>query len=466
MKPIQYTSLFFLAGILLVLAMAIHGMHQPIGTRGNNIREYVAPSPAASNVDYLYTLGVTGESGSDNNHFQFVWGLVVNATGHLYVADAGNNRVQVFDRVGTYQYTIGSGYGSDNAHFYGPSGVAVNTTGHLYVMDTDNQRVQVFDSTGTYLYTIGTPQVIGNDNDHFHTPLGVTVNNTGHVYIADTENNRVQVFDRAGNYQYTIGAGVQGSDNAHFYNPIGVAVNTTGYLFVADSGNHRVQVFDSAGVYQYTIGTSGVAGSDTAHFNSTMGVAVNAIGYIYVSEWGNHRVQVFDHAGTYQDTIGVTGEPGADNGHFNYTTGIAVNATGHLYVSDYYNYRVQVFGTRAPTALSIAINDGAEKTTNTSAILTLSAINATEMCFSNNGTTYTDWEAYSTSKLWEITFEPGEKTVYFKARYGLSEAAAVSDTITYLPPSEIPGYPLIIPFTIIGLSILFLRRYTRRIPRR
>ncbi|OLS12793.1 MAG: hypothetical protein RBG13Loki_3625, partial [Promethearchaeota archaeon CR_4] len=42
----------------------------------------------------------------DNNHFNYPRGVAVNITGYLYVADNDNNRVQVFDNAGTYQYTI------------------------------------------------------------------------------------------------------------------------------------------------------------------------------------------------------------------------------------------------------------------------------------------------------------------------------------------------------------------------
>jgi hypothetical protein len=254
------------------------------GRSGGNILPRVSGSPI-----YLYTIGMTGVSGTDNAHFNNPYGVTVNATGHVYVVDTGNHRVQVFNSDGTYQNTIGTtgASGADNAHFNTPYGVAVNATGHVYVADTGNRRVQVFDSAGTYQYTIGTTRVAGTDSAHFNTPVGVAVNATGHVFVTDYGNHRVQVFDSAGTYQYTIGmTGVSGTDNFHFYCPFGVAVNNaTGYIYVTDVGNHRVQVFDSAGTYQYTIGTAGVSGTDNAHFNTPYGVAVNAPGDVYVAEY-------------------------------------------------------------------------------------------------------------------------------------------------------------------------------------
>lgn len=92
-----------------------------------------------------------------------------------------------------------------------------------------------------------------------------------------------------------------------------------------------------------------------------------------------------------------------------------------------------ILDTTAPTG-SIVINAGATYTTSTSVTLTLSASDTTsgvaKMCFSNDGTYYTPWEAYATSKAWSLTAGDGTKTVYvkYKDNAGLV-SSAYSDTI-------------------------------------
>jgi uncharacterized protein (TIGR02145 family) len=71
---------------------------------------------------------------------------------------------------------------------------------------------------------------------------------------------------------------------------------------------------------------------------------------------------------------------------------------------------------QTPPTGTVTINEG-EYTKNATVNLTLSAADTggsgiSEMRFSNNGTTWTDWEAYATSKEWTITEGDGEKTVY------------------------------------------------------
>jgi hypothetical protein len=73
--------------------------------------------------------------------------------------------------------------------------------------------------------------------------------------------------------------------------------------------------------------------------------------------------------------------------------------------------------TTAPTG-SIVINGGDTYTNSTTATLTLSAADGGsgvyQMRFSNNGTTWSTWEAYATSKAWTLTGGDGTKTVYVR----------------------------------------------------
>jgi len=86
-------------------------------------------------------------------------------------------------------------------------------------------------------------------------------------------------------------------------------------------------------------------------------------------------------------------------------------------------------GAILPYSLSISINHGDDYTSSTSVILSLSAINATEMSFSNDSISWSPWELYTTTKAWNITLVDGLKTVYFKAKNSAGEAEPVSDTI-------------------------------------
>ena len=169
-------------------------------------------------------------------------GVAVDA-GRIYVADSGdwnssNNLIQVFDTTYVYlQFKIG-GYGSGDGQFYLPYGVAVDRTGKIYVADTYNNRIQVFDASGKFLFKFGEQ---GINNGQFRAPSGVAVGSTGQIYVSDTQNDRIQVFDSTGNFLYKFG--ISGSGASQFSIPNGIAVDSTGKIYVADTGNYRIQVF-------------------------------------------------------------------------------------------------------------------------------------------------------------------------------------------------------------------------------
>ena len=89
---------------------------------------------------------------------------------------------------------------------------------------------------------------------------------------------------------------------------------------------------------------------------------------------------------------------------------------------------------------SIQINSGAAYTNTTAVNLSLLATDSgsgvSKMCFSNDGSTFSNWEAYATSKSWSITAGDGAKNVHvqFKDDAGLTVWAYQTITLdTVLP---------------------------------
>lgn len=98
----------------------------------------------------------------------------------------------------------------------------------------------------------------------------------------------------------------------------------------------------------------------------------------------------------------------------------------------------------AQTSDTISINSGATHTNSTSVTLTISAINATEMCFSNDNATWSNWESYGTSKSWTITDVEGTQTVYAQFRDSTNQTSFASSEIILdvTPPTVDPYWEL------------------------
>ena len=292
-------------------------------------------------ITYIATLGVSGEPGTDDSHFDYPEGVAVDAT-RIYVADSNNQRVPVFDRATRgWQTTMGPGGGN---YEYWPTDVAVDGVGHIYIADGYNHRVQQFsDSTHLYTRTFGTSGVpYLTDDEHYNWPSGVAVAGDGSLYVTEVYGQRLIKLTAQGAPLWTVGEpGVPDGDNAHLSWPEDVAVSSGGQAYVADSGSNRIQIFSNGGTYVATLG--GDYGTGNYEFKYPMGVAVDSGGNIYVADSDNHRVQVYNASRTYVATLGVTGVPGSDNGHFDWPEDVEVDSAGNIYVADNGNSRVQVF---------------------------------------------------------------------------------------------------------------------------
>jgi hypothetical protein len=81
--------------------------------------------------------------------------------GNIYIADGigANNRIAKFDKDGKFLKQWGS-TGSEQGQFNGAKSLAIDAQGNVYVADAGNKRIQVFDSEGTFktqFANVGTP---------------------------------------------------------------------------------------------------------------------------------------------------------------------------------------------------------------------------------------------------------------------------------------------------------------------
>ncbi len=227
--------------------------------------------------------GGDGTDGNGNGEFHYPAGIAINGSGCVYVADAANYRIQVFTATGQFLFKwnkTAGGSGTGNGEFSQVEGIAINSTGHVYVADTFNHRMQVFYANGTFITKWGrsggdgTP---GSQNGEFNKPTSVAVNAAGNVYVTDSTNKRVQVFSPSGQY-LTEWGGFTGT-----YGPNGIVFNSSNYAYVTDSDD-KVRIFAPSGLY---CGSWELDGS-----SFPFGIALNATQHVFVTEYWRDRVEV------------------------------------------------------------------------------------------------------------------------------------------------------------------------------
>jgi DNA-binding beta-propeller fold protein YncE len=100
------------------------------------------------NGEFLFQFG---SSGTGEGEFSFLAAVTTDIQDNIIVLEAGSNaRVQVFDSNGEFLHQFGS-VGSSEGELNTPIGVATNSENNI-ISDAGNNRVQVFDrSVSTYI---------------------------------------------------------------------------------------------------------------------------------------------------------------------------------------------------------------------------------------------------------------------------------------------------------------------------
>jgi DNA-binding beta-propeller fold protein YncE len=123
-------------------------------------------------------------------------GGIAPAADGIYVVSAGTQTVRKYARNGTLLLQWGGpGIAPGKFDFLVGgigAGIALDSTGKVYVADAENNRVQVFDPDGNFLEVIGS---VGTTPGKFRTPYALAIaKDSDTLYVLDTGNTRVQAF--------------------------------------------------------------------------------------------------------------------------------------------------------------------------------------------------------------------------------------------------------------------------------
>jgi hypothetical protein len=287
-----------------------------------------------------------GSFGSGDGQFNAPTSIAVDWVGLVYVADSGNNRIQVFDgETGAFLDKWGT-YGVGDGQFDQPLAVGCGWCSQVYVADTGNDRVQRFMSDGSYLSQWGSP---GNGPGEFDGPRGITCGWDGNVYVADSGNHRIQKFSAGG--EFLLEWSSQGAGPGLLNSPTGLAflnsyLGNNQAIAVADKMNDRIQVFQLDGALIDVI--------DRAGLSRPKGVcAVDEPGGCII--WTSFCIADTGHDRVKPQSDPSWGTYGVGDGQFNSPGDVAscLTSLGRLvWVADTGNHRIQLFDFPCVIALS------------------------------------------------------------------------------------------------------------------
>jgi DNA-binding beta-propeller fold protein YncE len=196
-------------------------------------------------VDDGSRLRVIGGAGDGPLQFVYPGQVWVASDDFVFVADTGNNRVQVLTPRLDFHGFVGVG------ELSGPSGVCANDD-VIMVSEYTAHAISVFRRRdGALLRRFGSE---GSGDGQLKYPLGLCfMSGHRHVAVAEYVNRRVSVFSVEGEFVRHVGVGKLRLST-------GVACSAFDELVVADWGKNCVIVFSVSGEMLHTMGGDGFTG--------------------------------------------------------------------------------------------------------------------------------------------------------------------------------------------------------------
>ena len=208
------------------------------------------------------TLRATPLSGPD---FVDARAIGMDPFGVIYVADAGRDVVYTMNEHGERLSVLG-GPGSKEGAFDDPVGVDPTNGLVLYVADAGNRRIQIFSRSGAYLGAVPLMRT-GEDVSARVTyrrrdeavvdyssgiPAAVATSSANEIFAVDMDRGVVRKWDQDRRPAGVIGD--IGPGRGVLVEPVDIAIGANRLLYVADRGAKSLMVYDQYGTFVRTMG--------------------------------------------------------------------------------------------------------------------------------------------------------------------------------------------------------------------
>jgi sugar lactone lactonase YvrE len=316
-------------------------------------------------------------------------GVAFDVAHRVYVGDAQNNRVVVFNdpfallsandqasdfaanvvfgQAGSFVTNTANEGGLSADSLDSPQGVAIDASGNLFVADVNNNRALVYFSPipmtaikgapgnfgdATADVAIGQPDLVSGacNQGAGATPLtlctnsffgiGIAIDVGDNLYVADTLNNRALEYNGPFGYEQTNNVTPDlvfvGNSLAQ---PTGVAADSNQNFYVSSEANNQVYEYTQpvplmrSDLLNLQIGP-GAQNPNAASLQFPMGLAIDAVNNLYVADQANNRVLEFNEFGSPGNKVanGAGGQIDRAHNGPNFVDAIGENSPGGIAV--------------------------------------------------------------------------------------------------------------------------------------
>ncbi len=344
-------------------------------SQDNTVTDITPKDSVITTVAGNGTWGFSGDAGlaTEAQLSTYSKRVFTDASGNIYISDGTNNRIRKVNSSGIITTIAGtgiSGFSGDggqatSAQISSPQGITMDASGNIYFADAGNDRIRKITSSGIittvagngkkYSANYGDGGLATADTVDIHLPQDIIIDKDGNLIIADWAHHRIRKVSATTGLISTIaGMGLHSSGdnglakNANVPYPIGLAIDANGNIFIASE--NRIRKINTAGIITTVAGTgnigiNGNGGLATAANIWPEGIAINNIGEIIMAEYDPGVIRKISSSGIISIVAGggyVLGDGGNPRlAKLIHSSGVATDALGNIYIADYGDRRVR-----------------------------------------------------------------------------------------------------------------------------
>lgn len=242
--------------------------------------------------------------------FSFPQDVTIDPTGIIFVTDRSNQKIRTISNTGFVNTITGDTRGFSNGNqfdtkFDDPEGIVIDASGNLFVADNGNHIIRkivslfqtpissTFAGSSSFAFADGQGEEAG-----FSSPSDIAIDLQGNLYVTDGFGKLIRKISPTGLVTTLAGssdgfADGQGVD-AKFNRAAGIVCDAQGNLFVADSRNNKIRKISPSGLVTTVAGTTqGFNDGDVsiAQFNNIIDITIDAQGNLYVTDASNNKIR-------------------------------------------------------------------------------------------------------------------------------------------------------------------------------
>jgi streptogramin lyase len=196
--------------------------------------------------------------------------IAIDATGNVWVADAGGNSVTMLDAAAGY--VTGSVFGPSGAGLLLPTGIAIDLGGNVWVSNFDGDTISELTAASNY----STGLNFAPTGAAFNSPLRIALDASGNVWAGNYDGDSMSELTASSNYATGLNFAPAGAVLDY---PTGIAVDSQSNVWAANYASNSVSELTASSNY----GTGFNFAPAGASINSPLSLALDSNGNVWVA---------------------------------------------------------------------------------------------------------------------------------------------------------------------------------------